>query len=437
MLHKPSGLWRVRIELPPDLATGRRRHKEFSRVRESDALAEMRRIQSELRVRGDMETTSPTVTQWLDRWYREIDVKVSKPRTRGTRRTHIKEYLVPALGKLKLDRLDDKDLKKLVDLMVIDKQLTPTTARTAWVTLESALDAAVKLRMIPENRARTSIWRPKRSVPNVSVLTASQAISIIRTSWDDRLALRWQLALLTGMRQGEALGIEIDRIDLHRDTITLDWQLQTLTWSHGCQNLGNGKWECGTEQGTQLDDGTWAHGRLRGTTCPKRFLDGDESFERRQLGAGVQYLVRPKTKRSWRTLPLVGGLRELVEERIDAARREPNPHGLLFTSDPKSRWYAGTKTVVELPLDGTPIDSSTDSKAWHALLARAGVDQVSLHTARATSITLLYSIGVPEPVIMDIVGHTQIATSRGYRRPDLQPAQKALGSLNQLLGIGQ
>lgn len=414
-----TGLWEVRIELPPDPETGDRRRKVVRRKNKNEAIEEMRRIKSELHARGDLPTGVPTVAEWITFWDRNIDLTRSRAKTRATRRTHFSQYILPPLGRVKIDRISDVDLQRFVQRMVVSKGLSTTTARSAWVTLEAALDAAVRRRLIGSNPMKISDFKPKRAVPNISVLTAEEAIKVIRTSIDDRLAARWSLALLTGMRQGEVLGIELDQVDLEKNKIRISWQLQTLTYSHGCQRLDTGKWECG-----------WTLGHK----CSQRFLDANPNDEIRHL-TGVQYLVRPKTKRSEREVPLVGPLRDLVAKRVEAARAEPNPYSLLFTAGPKRRWFASTRVVETMPLDGKPIDSSTDAKAWHALLAKAGVTDVRLHDARRTTISLLYTLDVPEPVIEDIAGHSGPEISRHYREVDLKPAGLALTKLGDLLKV--
>jgi hypothetical protein len=96
-----------------------------------DAIAEMRRLKSELQTRGDLPTGIPTIAQWADFWQKNIDITRSKARTRAGRRSHLTQYIVPAVGKVKLDRLDDRDLQRFVERMVITKRLSTTTARAA------------------------------------------------------------------------------------------------------------------------------------------------------------------------------------------------------------------------------------------------------------------------------------------------------------------
>ena len=95
-------------------------------------------------------------------------------------------------------------------------------------------------------------------------------------------------------------------------------------------------------------------------------------------------------------VPLVDPLKSILARWREAA--PPNPWGLVFT------------------LDGQPIDPADASKAWPDVLAAAGIDkQVRLHDLRHTAVDLLYDAGVPEHLILEIVGHSSRAMSRSYR----------------------
>jgi len=109
----------------------------------------------------------------------------------------------------------------------------------------------------------------------------------------------------------------------------------------------------------------------------------------------------------WRTLPLVEPLRSSIAQRVQEARTEHNPHGLLWTSDPFKR--DGEVTT------GKPIDPRSDSSAWHAILDRSVVSQTRLHDARHAVVDPLYEAGVSEVVVNDVVGQFTVDMSRRYR----------------------
>ena len=98
-------------------------------------------------------------------------------------------------------------------------------------------------------------------------------------------AAAWSVALLAGLRQGERLGLTTEGLDLNKDLITVIWQLQRLTWRHGC--------------GAEADAGPC--GKVRGGSCPERFIDIPPDQEAEQIRGGLR-LTRPKSRTGWRRL---------------------------------------------------------------------------------------------------------------------------------------
>jgi site-specific recombinase XerC len=58
---------------------------------------------------------------------------------------------------------------------------------------------------------------------------------------------------------------------------------------------------------------------------------------------------------------------------------------------------------------GTPVDPRDDFREFRKLLARAGLPPVRLHDLRHTAASLLLAQNVPARVVMEILGHSQIA----------------------------
>lgn len=119
-----------------------------------------------------------------------------------------------------------------------------------------------------------------------------------------------------------------------------------------------------------------------------------------------------KTARSRRTLvlpePLVASLRRHRErqaaERAAAAKEWGDP-----------------RLVFATPI-GTPLDPSNDARAFQALLKRAGVRRVRLHDLRHTAASLLLAQGLHPRVVMEVLGHSQIALTMntyGHVMPSL------------------
>ena len=127
-------------------------------------------------------------------------------------------------------------------------------------------------------------------------------------------------------------------------------------------------------------------------------------------------MTRPKSSAGWRIIPLVDPLKSIIHRHIEIM--QPNAHGLLFT------------------IDGAPIDPDRDTKNWKTVLAETGIERdVVLHGLRHTAIDLMYMAGVPEDIIMEIVGQSTRAVTRGYKsrgkvnRARLEEAMQLLSGL--------
>ena len=121
-----------------------------------------------------------------------------------------------------------------------------------------------------------------------------------------------------------------------------------------------------------------------------------QALQRRKGGI---FFVVPKSKCSRRSVPMPAvvtaalkthRVRQL-EERMVAGRRWVES-GLVFTTR-----------------RGTPLDSSNVTKAFHELLATAGLPRIRIHDLRHTAATLLLAQGVSPRDIMEILGHSQIS----------------------------
>ena len=383
----PLKYWQAVIELPS--TTGKRRRKFVRNKNKATAVAELKRLQKDLAEVGDMPTASQTLESWIRYWFAHIHSKKIAPKTIASYRTSIEQYIVPTIGKTRLDKLTPQHVRK-VEQHIRDKGLGGASAQQAHAVLRIALRDAVREGRTTRNVA-TLVDQPKKKPVQLPRLDVNGGIRVLETVAHERLGSRVATALLAGARQGEVLGIELDRVT---DDLDLSWQLKRFSWSHGCNPSKPWEPRCGSKQGAK---------------CPDRHLDAPEDREYRHLTGGL-WLSRPKSESGWRVIPLVDPLRSIIERRVEVAAAEPNPHGLLWTSERKL-----TPAGDVLELDGGPIDPRVDNEYWHDVLKRAGVQDTQLRTARNTTVDLLYAARVDEMTIIDIVGHSTVAISRHYR----------------------
>lgn len=363
------GYWNGVIELPP--LNGERRRKRIRRKNKRDLMQALDAAKSELRRLGDLPTKSETVEQWFGYWLKQVKKEVRPNTFDGYQRT-VNNHIIPAIGKVKLDKLNATHIRRVHD-GILAKGLSSTTALLAHRTMSLSLKIAVREGRIGRNPTDLTA-APRKARPDLQALDYDEAVKFLeRASTDPVRGALWATSLLTGARRGEVLGLELDRVT---DVLDLSWQLQRILWSHGCGGKCGGK---------------------RGADCPDRQIVVPADYEYRHVVDGL-YLTRPKSSKSWRIIPLVDPLKLILEKYIPAA--PPNRWGLLFTNE------------------GKPISPDQASRDWRTDLAKYGFEKnVRLHDARHSTVDLLLEAGVPEDLVMDIVGHSVRATTRAYRSP--------------------
>jgi integrase len=389
-----DGAWCVAVELPSEGT--KRRRKVIVRAKKADVITAARAARKELERTGNLVTASPMLGGWLDGWIDRRARNTLKPRTAQDYRATIELYLKPSIGRVRLDKLTPGHIERMHDYVTGTLGLASTTALKAHRTLAKALTDAERAGKVTRNVA-TLVDAPTRAYNPRDSLTAPEATLLLRSVSDSMPdAPRWGVALLAGLRQGEALGLTREAIDLDARVITVSWQLQRLKWEHGCTV------SC----------------EKKPARCPERKVTIPPDQEAVRVHGGL-WLTRPKSRTGWRQVPIAEPLANALARLVALP---PGPHGLVFTETTTR----GTPRIV-------PIDPSRDSAAWDAACAAAGVPDVPLHGARHTTATLLAFLGVPEDVRMQILGHSSATVTRGYTHRTTSDAREGIAQLGRLL----
>lgn len=359
-----NGLWTAALELPS--YDGKRRRKVIRATTKRAVLEKLQAAKQDLSERGDIITNTVTVQQWFTAWLNTMPDHI-RPNTISGYKSVVKNHIVPALGpKTRLEKVTPQHVRK-VQKKILAEGLTSTYALNAHRVMSSAFNAAVReghISTAPTSRTlapRTSTYTPE-------ALTAPEALALLEKTINTPMGPVWATSLLTGARRGEVIGLERDRTG---DYLEISWQLQRIVWQHGC------------------DGGC---GRKRGTDCPSRRIETPPDYEYRHLEGGL-FLVRPKSRDGWRIIPLVEPLKTLLNAHLNS-----HTHDLVFNRN------------------GRPIDPDQATSAWTAALKSVDIDKhVVLHGLRNTAVDLLYLAGVPEDIIREIVGHSNVAMTRRYK----------------------
>lgn len=145
----------------------------------------------------------------------------------------------------------------------------------------------------------------------------------------------------------------------------------------------------------------------------------------RQRGNGLVF-TSLKTPRSRRTIPLPPPLVEALKQHRARQEEERATAGSLWRE---------SRCVFTTPI-GTPIDPRNDYRRFKTLLARAGLPPIRLHDLRHTAASLLLAQHVPARVVMEILGHSQIAlTMNTYSHVAPEVSREAAERMAQMLWL--
>ena len=193
--------------------------KRVSATSRAGAAAKLRKLQEEVS-RGQLpHGRIPTVEEWMLYWLDRIVAERNRPGTVRTYRTHVERYIVPLLGRHRLDKLSPEHIAGAwADLR--DRGLSVNTIHHAHTILSRALKVAQQRGKVVANAA-TLMDAPPRATTRPEILNNDQAKAVIRAARDGRNPARWTVALSLGLRQGEALGLRWSDIDLDAGTLTV------------------------------------------------------------------------------------------------------------------------------------------------------------------------------------------------------------------------
>ena len=342
---------------------------------QADVQEGLRALQSELH-RGTLSNQNGlTVTAYMEQWIEHKGGQGVKDNTLRSYRDSVRLYINPYLGDRKLEKLRPLDVEHLMTKLRQGGK-SPALISYALRVLKMALKQAVLWQIVARSVA-DAVRPPHRQAPDLEVWTADQAKTFLRCAESHRLSAAFYLALMTGMRRGEILGL---------------------------------KWE----------DVHWSTGRL---TVKNNLVEVRREGEVGKFHAGkptvssVKVILQtPKTKASRRDITLSKGTLSRLQAHLERQEQEQNVLG--------DDWqHEGFVFANEF---GGPTEPRT-LYGWFTQLTReAGLPKIRFHDLRHTAASLMFQRRLNVKTISDRLGHTDEAfTMRTYIHMDDEQRQEA------------
>lgn len=166
-----------------------------------------------------------SVTEYMEYW---LDNKQDvSPETRETNKGHIKNHITPAIGEVLFQKLSVDDIEKLINSMQQKTlpdgtKLSDGTIRKIFNLVQTAYKAAQKKELIVKNPfdLLDKGSRPRASKSKVDYWTVEEVKKFFSVL-EHRQRILFILAIYTGMRRGEILGLRWKDIDFVNSQIRI------------------------------------------------------------------------------------------------------------------------------------------------------------------------------------------------------------------------
>ena len=187
---------------------------------------------------------SLTVEEYLNRWLTDSLRGTVRASTCERHEINVRVHVNPVLGRVRLKYLTPAHVRML-HREKLDAELAPATVRKIHSTLHKALSQAVSDGLVPRNAA--DVRAPRPAPKEMRPLTEAEArlfLEIAKAA-GDRFEALYVLALTTGLRRGELLGLRWDDADLERGTLRVG---RSLVREGGRHTVGETKTRRGRRQ---------------------------------------------------------------------------------------------------------------------------------------------------------------------------------------------
>lgn len=319
-------------------------------------------------------TPQQTVAHFLQDWLENSQKQSLRPRSYERYEEMVRLHIIPELGRHQLLKLSGQHLQAFYTKKV-KEGLSPSTVIGLHIVLHKALDTAVKWNLVARNVCDT-VDPPRKIRHEIQPLTLEQIKKLLEVARGHPYEALYVLALATGMRRGELLGLK--------------WQDINFT---------------------------------TGTLQIQRILSRVPRIMRNENGETYEE-AEPKTQKSRRSVTIAAFALEALKHHRERQLKARAQAGNAW----QERDYVFCTSL------GTHLLPNDVLEQLKLLLKKAQLPAFRFHDLRHSAATLLFSQGVHPKIVQELLGHSDISMTMdlySHMLPTMQ--QEAMNKLNDVL----
>jgi len=182
----------------------------------------LRKVQEGIAISNERETLG----QFLQAWLKDVVKPNVRPKTHRTYSDHVKLHIEPALGSRPIAKLTPQHIQSFLNDK-LQAGLSGQSVHHLLATLRCALNVATRWGLIPRNVAAL-VEPPRIEKSEFQPFTPEEAQKFLAAIRGDRHESLYLVALASGLRQGEILGLRWEDIDLDSGTLVVRFALQRV-----------------------------------------------------------------------------------------------------------------------------------------------------------------------------------------------------------------
>jgi integrase len=346
--------------------SGKRHTKMKVASKEGDARKALTKLQTSRDAGRLVVTGRTTAGEWLTAWL-ETYVKDNRaPKTYTGYHQTITNYVPDYIRRIPLGKI--AEATEAFDSLFghVKKENGGRTAENLRTVLRASFNVAKKKRRIETNPiVDTEPIRYDRA--ETGTFTLEEGLRFLDAAENDRLGCLFVVMLSLGLREGEGIGLKADDIEL--DACVLHVR-RSLQWNK---------------------------------------MPGEKEG---------RWIERPPKAKSKRDLPITETIRRAVIQHLARRQKEAGGKGWLQDSG-----YLFTS------VSGAPLHARNVLEAFHQLCDAAQVPRIRVHDARHSCATLLHAQKADGFTIQQVLGHSQLSTTRRYTHVDIAVTKPAITAL--------